>query len=294
MFTIRTATIDDLPVVSRLELRCFPPAEAAPRETMADRMAHFADHFWILFDDDYPIGYVGGMVTDEVHLTDNLYTESFRHDENGRWQMIFSLAAVPEYRRRGCGAKLMNHAIKMARQQHRAGVVLTCKQEKISYYQTFGFVNEGLSTSEHGGATWCEMRLTLTSMPTFEEFSQMAEDEAALLPDYVHKELSGGVLIDPNPYLHPARLADDLYILGTYSVTKLGKQIVLYYGSFVRTLGYADWDTIRMQIQETLRHEFRHHLETRAGLFGHGTLIEEDRDRMRVYYMRHANNPDNQ
>ena len=123
---------------------------------------------------------------------------------------------------------------------------------------------------------------------TFDEFTQIAEEELALLPDYVHEELNGGVLTDPGEYLHPGRVADDLYILGTYSTDPvMGKQIVLYYGSFMASMGNTDDRAVRKQIRETLRHEFRHHLETRAGLFRGGTLVEEDRDAMIKYYMRH-------
>ncbi len=123
---------------------------------------------------------------------------------------------------------------------------------------------------------------------TFDEFSEIAEEEMALLPEYVHEELNGGVLTDQGTFLHPGRVADDLYILGTYTTDPLmGKQIVLYYGSFMETMGNADNASIRRQIRETLRHEFRHHLETRAGLFREGTLIEEDVETMRKYYMRH-------
>lgn len=125
-------------------------------------------------------------------------------------------------------------------------------------------------------------------MMSFDEFAAIAEEELALLPAYVHDELDGGVLVDPAEYAHPARLADDLYILGTYSTGITGKEIVLYYGSFMRTMGGQSDDVIRAQIRETLRHEFRHHLETRAGLFFAGTLIEEDAEHMRTYYMRHA------
>ena len=123
---------------------------------------------------------------------------------------------------------------------------------------------------------------------TFDEFSDIAQEEAALLPDYVYEELNGGVLTDPNVYLHPRRVADDLYILGTYSTDSImGKQIVLYYGSFMATMGSAGDQAIRAQIRATLRHEFLHHMETRAGLFGKGTLIEEDAIAMKKYFMRH-------
>ena len=124
---------------------------------------------------------------------------------------------------------------------------------------------------------------------TFDRFTEIAEEELALLPEYVHEELNGGVLTDPGMYLHPGRVADDLYILGTYTTDPvMGKQIVLYYGSFRSVLGDSPESVYREKIRETVRHEFLHHLETKAGLFWKGTLIEEDRKRMMRYYMRHG------
>ncbi len=122
---------------------------------------------------------------------------------------------------------------------------------------------------------------------TFDEFADIVDDEMELLPDYVYDELNGGVVVDERPCLHPDRLADDLYILGTYtSDSVLGKQIRIYYGSFAAAVS-QDPAAIRRQVRETLRHEFLHHMETRAGMFGKGTLIEEDRERMRRYYQSH-------
>ena len=133
-----------------------------------------------------------------------------------------------------------------------------------------------------------ELRVDETMM-TFDDFARIVKEEVDLLPDYVHEKLDGGVLADSDAYLHPGRVADDLYILGTYSVDPVfGKQIILYYGSFVSTLGNAPESSYREKIRETVRHEFLHHLETRAGLYYKGTLIEEDARRMREYYKSHS------
>ena len=122
---------------------------------------------------------------------------------------------------------------------------------------------------------------------TFDDFADIVDDEMELLPDYVFDELNGGVVVDERPCLHPDRLADDLYILGTYTVDPvLGRQIRIYYGSFAMTGSQAP-EAIRNRIRETLRHEFLHHMETRAGLFGKGTLVWEDRERMRAYFQSH-------
>lgn len=126
-------------------------------------------------------------------------------------------------------------------------------------------------------------------MISIERFNEIVEEELKLLPEYVFEELNGGVIVDEKANLHPERVADDLYIMGTYSTSPvMGKQIVLYYGSFANTMPYADEETLRLKIRDTIRHEFRHHMETRAGFFGKGTLIDEDKRDMDRYFLMHA------
>ena len=74
--------------------------------------------------------------------------------------MIFGVNTLPSYRKRGYAGNLLQKVIDDARKEGRQGVVLTCKEKLLHYYAKFGFENEGLSTSEHGGAVWYQMRLT--------------------------------------------------------------------------------------------------------------------------------------
>lgn len=157
---IRTATIHDLDAVTAVEAECFPPAEAATRADFEHRLAHYSDHFWLMFDNDKLVAFVDGMVTDKADLTDEMYECAELHNENGAWQMIFGVNTIPEYRRHGCAGDLIKRAISDAKAQGRKGLVLTCKDKLIHYYAKFGFVNEGVSTSVHGNVTWYQMRLT--------------------------------------------------------------------------------------------------------------------------------------
>ena len=158
---IRTATIDDLTSISKLEAACFPPAEAATSEEFKDRLAHYANHFWLMFNDDKLIAFVDGFCTDEPNLTDDMYAKAALHNENGKWQMIFGVNTLPEYRNHGYAGELIKRAISDAKSQGRSGLVLTCKDKLLNYYSNFGFVNEGISESVHGNVTWYQMRLTL-------------------------------------------------------------------------------------------------------------------------------------
>lgn len=158
--TIRTAQIKDLEVVTAVEAVCFPAAEAASKECFRARLEKFPTHFWLLEEDGKLISFINGMVSDEEILRDEMFADASLHKESGAWQMIFGVNTLPEYRRQGLAARVMERVIADAKAEGRKGLVLTCKEEKIHYYAKFGFVNEGLSKSEHGGAVWYDMRLT--------------------------------------------------------------------------------------------------------------------------------------
>ena len=158
---IRTATEQDLDRVAAVEAECFPPAEAATRAEFAQRIAHYGNHFWLMFDGDELIAFVDGFVTDEPDLTDEMYADAAMHDENGAWQLIFGVNTVPGRRRQGHAGALLRRAITDAKAHGRKGLVLTCKDPLVPYYAKFGFENEGVSPkSTHGNVSWNQMRLT--------------------------------------------------------------------------------------------------------------------------------------
>lgn len=157
---IRLGKIEDLKALAEVEARCFPAAEAATEKDFERRLSVYPNHFWLLEDEGKLVGFVNGMVTDEVELTDEMYENADMHNENGNWQMIFGVNTIPEYRRQGCAEKVLNRVISDARAQGRKGLVLTCKDKLVHYYAKFGFENEGVSESTHGGVVWYKMRLT--------------------------------------------------------------------------------------------------------------------------------------
>lgn len=160
MQNIRTARISDLDAIAAVEAACFPAAEAATREEFAGRLAYYANHFWLMFEDGKLVSFVDGMVTDQPDLTDEMYADASLHNEAGAWQMIFGVNTLPECRRRGYAEQLLRYAIADAKAQGRKGLVLTCKDRLVHYYAKLGFVSEGVSDSTHGGVVWYQMRLT--------------------------------------------------------------------------------------------------------------------------------------
>lgn len=157
---IKYAGIENLKEIADVEARCFPESEAATEKSLKERLEVYPNHFWLLYDGDRLVGFVNGMVTDEKDLRDEMYDNAGMHKEDGKWQMIFGVDTIPEYRRRGCAKQVLKRVISDAKTQGREGLVLTCKEKLIHYYAKFGFVNEGVSESVHGNVVWYQMRLS--------------------------------------------------------------------------------------------------------------------------------------
>lgn len=163
---IRHATAADVNTLAFIEAACFPPAEAADAQAIAARVAAYPAHFWLLEDGGTVVGFVNGMATNMPDLQDEMYDNTGLHTEAGRWQMILGSTRFPH-----TAGRAALHACSggpSRTQKHRAAPawVLTCKERLIHYYAKFGFADEGVSASAHGGAVWHQMRLTFSVRQT--------------------------------------------------------------------------------------------------------------------------------
>ena len=163
--TARTAPaqqVQDAAMAAALEAICFPPEQAAGPTTIAERMAHYADHFWLIEDEGgMLLALVNGPCTHEPDLTDEMYEDPTMHDPDGAWQMLLGVATAPAAQGQGLATRLLRTVIETTRAHGRQGLVLTCLDDLIPFYARLGFADEGLSTSNHGGVPWHQMRLTL-------------------------------------------------------------------------------------------------------------------------------------
>lgn len=156
---IRTATMADLKALAAVEAACFPAAEAATEADFAARLRVYPNHFWLLEEDGKVVSFVNGMVTDEPTIRDEMYADVSLHREDGAWQAVFGVNTLPDYRRRGLAGQLLTAAAENARAAGRRGCILTCKDRLIPYYEKFGYQNQGVSQSVHGGVVWYDMTL---------------------------------------------------------------------------------------------------------------------------------------
>ena len=160
-YTIRPVRPSDLAAVTGVEAVCFPAAEAATEESLKARIAAFPECFFVAESDGTIIGFINGCATDSETIHDEMYENSACHKPDGAYQSIFGLDVIPDCRFQGIAAALMNHMIEDAKKKGRKGLILTCKDRLIGFYETFGYRNLGVSESVHGGAVWYDMILEL-------------------------------------------------------------------------------------------------------------------------------------
>ena len=161
MYCIRQVTPHDLQAVTALENQCFPPAEAASLSSFYYRIATFPKSFYVAEEKNTLIGLINGCISDQEYISDKLFEPQGGHNPHGCNQMIFGLATRPDHQRQGVGTSLMNHLIESSRKSGCRHMVLTCKKNYLPYYEKFGYINKGQSTSIHGGAIWYDMVLVL-------------------------------------------------------------------------------------------------------------------------------------
>lgn len=157
--TIRHATIEDLDSITLIETTSFHKQEAAKKEEIKERLELNGDCFWLLDDYGEVFAFVHGFPTNEENLSDDMFHTPEKYDISGAWLMLLSVATHPFHRNRGYAQRVMLKVIADSREQGRKGIVLTCKEHLIPFYQKFGFQSEGKSASTHGGAVWYQMRL---------------------------------------------------------------------------------------------------------------------------------------
>ena len=156
---IRPALADDVTKVAYIEEKCFPKSEAATLKSFLERFMAFPECFLVAEIDGKVVGHINGCVTNYDKLIDALYHNSSLHEPDGPWQTVFGIAVLPDYQHQGIARALMEHFKENAKKRGKQGILLTCKDEKIGFYESLGFTYDGVSASSQGGARWNDMIL---------------------------------------------------------------------------------------------------------------------------------------
>ena len=159
MNKLRLAKESDITRIAEIESQCFPEAEAATLQIFKERFAIFPESFFVLEVNEEIVGHINGCINDSPILPDELYSNSSLHCPNGKYQTVFGLVVTPKHQRKGYASLLTKHLIEVSKKRGQTGMVLTCKDHLVAFYQRHGFSHQGKSASSHGGVSWNDMLL---------------------------------------------------------------------------------------------------------------------------------------
>lgn len=156
---IRSPERKEIQKLAFIEAECFPIAEAADYTTLKARYRAFKENFLVAEADGKVVGFINGNSADTKVLPDVYYENPSLHNPAGAYMTVFGLDVEPAHQHQGIAHSLLNAYIELAKKRNKKGVVLTCKDHLISFYESFGFIRLGRSQSTHGGASWNDMIL---------------------------------------------------------------------------------------------------------------------------------------
>ncbi|WP_270229627.1 GNAT family N-acetyltransferase [Lactobacillus paragasseri] len=145
---IRRVTMDDLGEVVNLESAAFKMTKEQTRNDMVGRIENYPDTFLVAQEDGKVIGHIFGPTFNKRYIEDELYFENHPNQKDDRYQMVLSLAVLPEYREQGVATKLIEAMTQEARKQNRQAISLTCLPKLIKFYEKRGFHNEGKTSDD--------------------------------------------------------------------------------------------------------------------------------------------------
>ena len=140
--------MDDLGEVVNLESAAFKMTKEQTKNDMMGRIENYPDTFLVAQEDGKVIGHIFGPAFNKRYIEDELYFENHPNQKDDCYQMVLSLAVLPEYRKQGVATKLIEAMTQEARKQNRQAISLTCLPKLIKFYEKRGFHNEGKTSDD--------------------------------------------------------------------------------------------------------------------------------------------------
>lgn len=161
MIKIEKAKAEDLHEIAKIEAICFPGAEACGYEEFVKRYKVFGENFLVARKEDKIVGFINGNETSQRFLPDCFYGDASLHDAEGIYMSVFGIDVLPAFQHQGIASMLMHSYIDLAKEKGKQGIILTCKDRLLPFYEKFGYQKLQDSASTHGGAKWNDMFLEI-------------------------------------------------------------------------------------------------------------------------------------
>ncbi|KAI0300098.1 hypothetical protein B0F90DRAFT_1817702 [Multifurca ochricompacta] len=154
----------EVDTVYELEAKSFPPEEAATIEKLRYRQENAPELFLGAFVPHTGggralLGYVNGVLSSEATLTSESMST---HVLGAHTVLIHGVCVASDSRRRGIASALLaeyQRRLEAAGSYERA--LLIAHEDKLGFYERFGFKSRGLSNISFAGVTWLELEWTV-------------------------------------------------------------------------------------------------------------------------------------
>lgn len=157
MICLRNVQPTDLDPLLIIENEGFSVEEAATKEAFVERIQLIPDTFIVAEKEGVILGYINGPIIHQPYITDDLFEKINENPKRGGFQSVLGLAVSKQARNQGIAKILIKKMEELVEENEREGITLTCKQDLVSFYEKVGFVNHGMSESQHGGVRWYNM-----------------------------------------------------------------------------------------------------------------------------------------
>lgn len=125
--TLRQVTMQDLNQIITLENIVFLTEEAATPEALKLRIEQIQDSFIVAEYNGEVVGYINGPVIKERYISDDLFKNVSKFENEGGYLSVLGLVVAPDYHNQGIAGRLLNYFENLAKNQNRQGVTLTCR-----------------------------------------------------------------------------------------------------------------------------------------------------------------------
>ena len=161
--TFRQAVPQDAVRCFEIERTAYEGDEAATEEKISKRIAVYPEGFLVMEIDGQIVGFINSGCAQHVVMSDEAFKDLVGHESNAPNVVIMSVVVAPAHQGRGYSTLLMREFVARMRRAGKTTIHLMCKSRHVDLYRKQGYRYVKLSDSTHGGMTWHEMIMELSS-----------------------------------------------------------------------------------------------------------------------------------
>eukprot|EP00924_Labyrinthula_sp_SR-Ha-C_P011370 snap_masked-scaffold_36-processed-gene-2.97-mRNA-1 protein AED:0.13 eAED:0.14 QI:0/-1/0/1/-1/1/1/0/484 len=160
--TYELLSVEKLDKIHTLETKCFPPKEAASKESILLRLREAGEYFLGCYKEKELVGFINATRFDEFEEE----SMSF-HDPDGKILGIHSVLVDEKHRRQGIATQMLKVYLQLVYNNNKnldskiEDVALLTKPHNVSLYLNVGFICNKVSPIQHGGELWLDCSFSL-------------------------------------------------------------------------------------------------------------------------------------